>query len=70
VQKLTEDQSSLLKKLFQTNVALRRELRREDCEKAINKYPILKGLTWQKIKNTIHNWITLEKRKTMKLAVN
>ena len=64
IHKLNEEQSQLLKSLFKTNVTLRKELRREDCEKVINKYEILSRLSWQKIKNTIHNWITCEKRKT------
>ncbi|XP_052248168.1 uncharacterized protein LOC127856165 isoform X10 [Dreissena polymorpha] len=64
LQKLSEDQSHLLKTLFKTNIALRKELKREDCERVMQKYQILRGLSWKKIKNTIHNWITAEKRKT------
>ena len=64
LQKLGEDQSHLLKTLFKTNIALRKELKREDCESVMQKYEILHGLSWKKIKNTIHNWITAEKRKT------
>ncbi|KAH3717198.1 hypothetical protein DPMN_059979 [Dreissena polymorpha] len=33
LQKLGEDQSHLLKTLFKTNIALRKELKREDCER-------------------------------------
>ncbi|XP_056003954.1 uncharacterized protein LOC125662207 isoform X6 [Ostrea edulis] len=67
VQKLSEEQSQLLKSLFKTNIALRKELRCEDCEKVIKKYEVLSRLSWKKIKNTIHNWITSEKKKTKKL---
>jgi hypothetical protein len=67
VQKLSDEQSNLLKKLFKANVDLRRELRQVDCEKVINKYEVLSHLSWQKVKNTVHNWITLEKKKLKKL---
>ncbi|KAL4230711.1 hypothetical protein ACF0H5_011086 [Mactra antiquata] len=63
VQRLTEDQTKLLKVLFKTNVQLRKELRRADCEKVLNKHSVLRNLDWKKVKNTIHNWITAEKRK-------
>lgn len=63
IQRLTEDQAQLLRTLFKTNVQLRRELRRVDCEKVLNKYSVLSNLGWIKVKNTIHNWITQEKRK-------
>ncbi|XP_052226674.1 uncharacterized protein LOC127841672 isoform X7 [Dreissena polymorpha] len=50
LQKLGEDQSHLLKTLFKTNIALRKELKREDCERVMQKYEILHGLSWKKIK--------------------
>ncbi|KAH3729364.1 hypothetical protein DPMN_055332 [Dreissena polymorpha] len=50
LQKLGEDQSHLLKTLFKTNIALRKELKREDCERVMQKYEILHGLSWTKIK--------------------
>ncbi|KAH3711762.1 hypothetical protein DPMN_071436, partial [Dreissena polymorpha] len=46
-QKLGEDQSHLLKTLFKTNIALRKELKREDCER-VQKYENLHGLSWKK----------------------
>jgi hypothetical protein len=60
---LTNEQSRLLRRLFESNVREERELKMADCEKAMKKYSILKGLGWKKIKNTVHNWITGEKRK-------
>jgi hypothetical protein len=50
LQKLGEDQSHLLKTLFKTNIVLRKELKREDCERVMQKYEILHGLSWKKIK--------------------
>ncbi len=66
VQHLTEKQSSLLANLFRTNVDLGRELKKHECEQVIKKYPILSSFTWEKVKNTVHNWITAEKRKMKK----
>ena len=63
VRKLTSEQSILLKKLFQARIASRKELNREECDAVIHKYPVIKDLHWTKIKNTIHNWITLQKQK-------
>ncbi|WAR08561.1 hypothetical protein MAR_018519 [Mya arenaria] len=63
IQGLSAEQSELLRGLFKTNVHLQRELKREECEKLKKKYPILDTLPWKKIKNTVHNWITIEKRK-------
>ncbi|KAH3710453.1 hypothetical protein DPMN_069935 [Dreissena polymorpha] len=50
LQKLGEDQSHLLKTLFKTNIALRKEPKREDCERVMQKYEILHRLSWKKIK--------------------
>ncbi|XP_052250749.1 uncharacterized protein LOC127857981 isoform X4 [Dreissena polymorpha] len=50
LQKLGEDQSHLLKTLFKTNIVLRKELKREDCERVMQKYEILHGLSWKKNK--------------------
>ena len=60
---LTESQTEKLRSIFKANVALRRELKKRECEQAIQEEPCLKSLDWKKIKNTVHNWITLEKRK-------
>ncbi|XP_052274686.1 uncharacterized protein LOC127874419 isoform X4 [Dreissena polymorpha] len=64
VVKLTEHQHRLLKTLFKTNIAMRRELQKDECEKVSRKHDALQNLTWKKIKNTVHNWIMAEKRKT------
>ncbi|XP_060572464.1 uncharacterized protein LOC132730528 [Ruditapes philippinarum] len=67
IQRLTEEQTKTLRSLFQANITLRRELKRHECINVIQKYPCLKSLDWKKVKNTIHNWITLEKRKLKKV---
>lgn len=34
---------------------------------AIQQNKALRNLDWKKVKNTVHNWITLEKKKTTNL---
>ncbi|XP_052795675.1 uncharacterized protein LOC128228411 [Mya arenaria] len=63
VQRLTQEQSQLLRKLFEVNITMRRELKMIDCINTIKSQKCLNSLKWIKIKNTIHNWITTEKRK-------
>ncbi|XP_052280643.1 uncharacterized protein LOC127878197 isoform X2 [Dreissena polymorpha] len=48
VVKLTEDQHRLLKTLFKTNIAIRRELQKDECEKVSRKHEALQNLTWKK----------------------
>ncbi|XP_052286448.1 uncharacterized protein LOC127882068 isoform X3 [Dreissena polymorpha] len=48
VVKLTEDQHRLLKTLFKTNIAIRRELQKDECEKVSRKHEALQDLTWKK----------------------
>ncbi|XP_060082497.1 uncharacterized protein LOC132561814 [Ylistrum balloti] len=67
IQRLTEEQTTTLRKNFQSNITFRRELKRFECEKAISKHLCLKDLSWKKVKNTVHNWIVGEKRKTASL---
>ncbi|XP_069110207.1 uncharacterized protein [Argopecten irradians] len=62
--KLNKSQEECLRQVFQENVKLRKELKRNECDKAIAAHSCLKKLEWKKIKNTIHNWITREKIKT------
>ncbi|XP_069109189.1 LOW QUALITY PROTEIN: uncharacterized protein [Argopecten irradians] len=65
--KLNKSQEECLRQVFQENVKLRKELKRNECDKAIAAHSCLKKLEWKKIKNTIHNWITREKIKTKKM---
>ncbi|XP_052224699.1 uncharacterized protein LOC127840332 [Dreissena polymorpha] len=55
VVKLTEHQHRLLKTLFKTNIAMRRELQKDECEKVSRKHDALQNLTWKKNKDTVHN---------------
>jgi hypothetical protein len=63
IQHLSSEQKCLLRKLFQANITLKKELKMADCVRAIKAHDCLSSLSWTKIKNTVHNWITLEKRK-------
>lgn len=65
---LTEEQTNTLRRLFKTNVAFRRDLKKHECLQAIKKNRCLNELDWKKVKNTVHSWIILEKKKTIKLA--
>lgn len=45
------------------NILHYKEVCKRDCEKAIAENEELKRLGWKKIKNTVHNYITIEKKK-------
>ena len=64
VQLLTSEQKETLKQLYRSNISLRQELKMSQCQQAINEHACLKDLSWKKIKNTVHNWIIAEKKKT------
>lgn len=49
------------------NILNHKELRKRECEKAMDEHQELRRLSWKKIKNTVHNYITLEKKKIKKM---
>ncbi|XP_033759896.1 uncharacterized protein LOC117342041 isoform X2 [Pecten maximus] len=64
---LNAEQITCLKQLFKDNIVMRKELKLKDCTNAIAKEECLNGLDWKKVKNTVHNWIMNEKKKTKAL---
>ena len=66
IQKLTSEQSALLRKQFSADITFRRELKMINCTNSQKKHKTLENLSWTKIKKTVHNWITADKRKVGK----
>lgn len=61
--RLKKEEANSIKKIFKMNILHYKEVCKRDCEKAIAENEELKRLGWKKIKNTVHNYITIEKKK-------
>lgn len=65
--RLKEEEVNIIRKIFKMNILNHKELRKRECEKAMDEHQELRRLSWKKIKNTVHNYITLEKKKIKKM---